>query len=829
MTPIRVFRLGMQRLWRDGRGGELHLLLVAMVLAVGAVASVGFFADRVERSLTGEAAQLLGGDLLLVSDHPWPDALLDEARGHGLRAIRSWSFTSMALAGGKAELAGVKAVQDGYPLRGALRIAPAPNVPDREGWGPLPGSVYVDARLAGLLGIAPGQSLHLGDATLRLAAILTFESDRGANFFAFVPRLMMNAADLPATGLIQPGSRINYQLALAGPEPAVNAFRRSVTPRLARGERLESIDNAQPEVRRALERAARFLRLAAMLAVVLAAVAIGLAVRRYVERNLDGCAVLRCLGARSGTVLGVLLSEFLVFGLAASLLGAALGFAVQEAIVGMLKNILPARLPAPGPFPLLLALGVGLVVAIGFVLPQLMRMRHVPTVRVLRREWAGERGAVAYWLFGAGSLSVLMLVLAGEWRLGLTVLGGFALAAAMYAALAVAGFSLLAHVRTGAGVGWRLGLAHLRRRGATSVLQAVALALGLTALLILGVSRGELLDAWQARVPADAPNRFIINVQPDQVDPVHEYFRTSGLVPPTLLPMVRGRLVARNDVAVSAADFQADRARRLVEREFNLSWATRLPEGNRVVAGDWDAAGAVQGWSVEEGLAETLHLKLGDRLVFEIGGRRVAAPITNLRRLEWDSMRVNFFVIGPPQLLKDFPASYIASLHVKPGEAARLDAMVQRFPNVTLIDVGAILRQFRGLLAQLAGAVQFVFGFALLAGIVVLWAAIASTHDERAHEIAVLRALGARRAQLRAALAAEFGILGALAGIIAALGAAAITAVLAKWVFELDYVPNLPATGLVVLVACAGVLLAGLQGTRRLLRTEVLAALRAAG
>ncbi len=817
-----IVRLGMQRLWRDWRGGELHLLLLAMVLAVGAVASVALFADRLERSLTREAAQVLGGDLLLVSDQPWPEPVRREAHAAGLQTAQSWSFTSMAFAGDHAELAGVKAVEDGYPLRGQLRTAPGLNRPDQASKAPPPGSVFVDERLASRLALAPGQRLQLGDASLQVAAVLTFESDRGASFFAFVPRLMMNAADLPATGLIQEGSRVRYRLAVAGPAEAVDAFRRSIAPRLERGQHLESIENAQPEVRGALEKAARFLRLAAMLAVVLAAVAIGLAVRRYVERNLDGCAVLRCLGAKSGTVLGLLLAEFMTFGLLASAAGVALGFAVQALLARMLAGLLPATLPAAGWQPVALALAVGLTLLIGFVLPQLMRMRSVSTLRVLRREWRGADAALAYWLFGAASLAVLMFALAGEWRLGATVLGGFAAATLIYGALAGLGLALLGRLPRGGGAGWRLGLVHLKKRGATSVVQIVSLALGLTALLILTVSRGELLDAWRARVPDDAPNRFIINVQQDQVDPVHEYFRSAGLPPPLLQPMVRGRLVTRNGTPVGPDDYQVDRARRLVEREFNLSWAAQLPEGNRVAAGRWSG----EGWSVEEGLAKTLGLALGDRLAFEVGGRRIEAPVTSLRRLEWDSMRVNFFVIAPPSLLSEFPASYISSFHLAPAAAPLVDRLVRDFPNVTVIDVEAVLRQFQQLLEQLAGGVQLVFGFALLAGVTVLWAAIASTHDERAFELAVLRTLGARRPQLRAALAAEFGALGILSGTVAALGAVAITAALARWVLELDYVPNLPALALVVAASLLGVLLAGLQGTRRLLRLEVMTAIR---
>ena len=825
--------LAWRMLLRDLRAGELHLLGIAMVIAVASVTSVSFFTDRLSQALTREANQLLGGDLLLVADHAFRPEFREEAKRRGLQVLGSTSFTSMASSESGAQLAGVKVVEPGHPLRGSLRIAPGLNQPDRPTRDiPAPGEAWLDERLTSALGVKPGDEIGLGSSCFRVGAVLTFESDRGANFFSLVPRLMMRADDLAATGLVQVGSRIAYRLHVAGEPEAVADFQSWARPRLAKGESLEDIRNARPEVKNALDRAQSFLRLAALLAVVLAAVAVGLSARRFMQRHLDGCAVMRCLGARQGRISRLFLAEFLAFGLAASTLGSALGYAVQIGIEKLLAGLLNGALPAPSAWPLAYGFGVGLALLGGFVAPHLVRLADVPTLRVLRREWGGTgSGTAASYAVGAATLAALMFWMAADLRLGAAVLGGFAGALGFYALAARLVLAGAGRVRSAGGAGWRHGVASLQRRLGGSLVQAVALGIGITALLLLTLTRNELMANWRATVPPDAPNRFVINIQPDQVEPMRRFFAEKGLPVPKLLPMVRGRLVAVNGALVGAENYSEDRARRLVEREFNLSYMASLPEGNRVVEGAWFAAGGrgAPMFSVEQGLAETLGLKLDDLLAFEIAGNRVEARITSLRKLDWDSMRVNFFVVAPPGVLDDFPASYITSFNLKPEQAGAVNELVAAFPNLTVIDVAGVLRQVSTVIEQLAGAVQFVFLFALLAGAVVLFAALEATHDERQYELAVMRTLGARNRQLRSALLAEFAVLGATAGLLGGLGASAIGYALAHFVFRLPLEPNftVPLVGLVG--GIAGVMLAGYLGTFRALRIPALQSLRALG
>jgi len=823
---MNVLRLAWRMLVRDWRAGELTVLGLALVLAVAALTSVSFLADRVQQGVILQSHQLLGGDLLLSADHPWRDEFRAEARRRNLQLAESASFASMVSAGEATQLAEIKAVSDNFPLRGSLRIAPNLNAPDAvTDRVPASGEAWPDERLTQALGT---QRIRLGAAELAASTVLTLDPDRGINAFALAPRLLINIADLPATQLVQPGSRITWRLHVAGDTTDVRSFKEWAEKQLGRGERLEGLDNARPEVRNLIERAGRFLRLAALLTVVLAAVAVGLATDRYLRRHLDGCAVMRCLGASSGRILLVHGGEFASFGLLATALGCLAGYVVQLVLQLALAGFLSGDLPPPSWRPWFHGLLVGLTLMIGFVLPPLLRLRRVPTVRVLRREWDGaEPGLLAAYGLGIALLALLMLWVAGEARLGAIVIGGFALAVLLYGGVARL---LIVAGRRGRGASfdpWRLGFANLRRRWRGTVVQAVALGLGLTTLLLLGIARDDLMASWKSRVPADAPNRFVINLQADQRDAFAAFFVARGLPEPVTEPMVRGRLTAVNSQSRRHATYADERAQRLAEREFNLSWKSALPPGNQVVAGKWYGNDTSPQFSVEVGLAETLDFKLGDELTFEVAGVPLSARITSLRKLDWDSMRVNFFVVAPPGLLEPYPVSYITSFHLPADRATLVGELVRAFPNITVIDVAAVVRQLQDSLDQVTRAVQALFGLALIAGLMVLYAALQATSDERQRELAVMRALGARRRQLRQVLVAEFMALGATAGMLAGLGAAGIGWALGRFAFQLPYLPSpwLPIAGMAA--GALGVVAAGLWATRGAVRKPVSAQLLA--
>ena len=823
-------KLALRFLLREWRAGELHILLLALAVAVAAVTTVSFFTDRVRQALATQANQLLAADLVIISDHPLQPDREAKARELGLNVAHTVAFPSMVVADARTQLAEVKGVSAGYPLRGRLAVSTTTFAPEQSvEAGPAAGQAWADARLMQQLGLQVGSVIEVGGMRLPIGAILAKEPDRAGDFFNIAPRLMLNDADLARTGLIQTGSRVSYRLLLAGDQKAIATYRKWVEAHLARGERVEGVADARPEIRAALERAQKYLGLAALVSAVLAAVAVSMASRRFVERNLDGCAVMRCLGASQGRIFRLYLVQFAVLGLLAGALGAGIGLVAQAVLADLLRGQMAVELPAPGLLPLGEGVLIGMTLLLAFGLVPLTRLTRVPTLRVLRRELAPPtRLGLAGYVLGAAAIAALLLWKAGDRMLGLYVgagLVGVLLAAWLAAWLLV---HAVAALRGRAHGVWFYGLANVTRRRQSSLLQIIAFSLGLMALLLLTLVRSDLLASWQQSLPADAPNRFVINMQPDQIAPAKAFFAQHGLTAPEIYPMVRGRLVSINDRPVFAKNYADERSQRLVEREFNLSWAAQARADNRIVAGRfWRDGQAPAQWSVEEGIAQRLGLHLGDTLVFDVAGKPIQATVSNLRKVDWDSMRVNFFVVGTPGLLANEPASYITSFYLPQGKEQVLDELVRQFPNLTVIDVAAIMRDVRSIMERVAQAVEFVFLFTLLAGLVVLYAAVVATRDERVYEAAVMRTLGARRRQLQAAQWIEFAVVGALAGLLAATGAVAVAWVLSKQVLNLPFTLN-PLIWLVgVGAGSVGVALAGVLATRRVLNEPPLAALRA--
>ena len=830
MSIMNTLRLAWRLLSRDWRAGELRVLLAALILAVASVGTVGFFTDRVKGALTRQANLLLGADLLLSGDRPLADDFLGEARARGLAAVPAIKFNSMvqtAGGAGAAVLVDVKAVAAGYPLRGAILLADPADPAGRVAHGvPPPGEVWIDTRLAARLDAHPGTRIAVGESTLTVGAIVQQEPEVTSGLLALGPRLMMNLDDVAATRLLQPGNRASYRLLVAG--DAVSAFRDWAQAHLQRGQRLESIRDLRPEVRQTLERAEQFLGLAALVAVMLAAVAVALAASRYLRRHLDAAAMMRCLGAPQRQILSLFALQFLVLGLIASVAGCALALGGQQLLIVLLGGVVSADLPPPGAWPALAAAASGVVLLFGFALPPLFALSRVPPLRVLRRDLGMPRagGWVGYAL-GAAAIALLIGWEAQDAKTAAIMIAGIAALLAVAGAIAWSLISLLRHLPQ-RGYSWRYGLANLRRRPLASSLQIGALGLGLMALLLLTLVRGDLMRNWRASLPADAPNVFLINILPDQVDGMQALLKRELATDVPLYPMVRGRLVAVNDVPVDSTRMTDARARRLAEREFNLSWMRELPRSNRVVAGQWWQAGETGGMSLEDGIAETLGVKIGDVLTYDVVGTRISARVESLRKVDWDSFRVNFFALFPPGALDGLPTTYIAAARA-PANPAWLNGLLANFPNVLAIDVGELLHQVSAIIEQVARAVEFVFLFTLAGGVLVLEAAIAATQDERMFDAAVLRTLGASRRQLTAAQLAEFLALGMLAGLVAAGGATATAYVLADRVFHIPFGWNGWLWVIGIVGGALGVAAAGWLGTRATLRQPPLALLRQFG
>jgi len=836
-----VWALAWRQLARDFRAGELRLLVVAVMLAVAALTAVGFFADRINTGLARDARQMLGGDAIVASDQPTPPAFAAKAKELGLNTATTAGFPSMGRApdekGGASRLVAIKAVSETYPLRGQLRLnRGAGSAETRVARAPERGTAWVDPALLDALALKVGDPLLVGDASLRIVEVIVAEPDRGAGFMSFAPRVLINALDLPATALIQPASRVTYRLAVAAPGGGDAPVRQFVAwadaqikAHSLRGLRIESLANGRPEMRQTLDRAEKFLNLVALLAALLAAVAVGIAARDFASRHLDDCAMLRVLGQPQRSIALQYLIEFGAVGGLASAAGVALGFTVHFVFVMLLAGLVDSALPPPTAWPALFGVGVGFTLLLGFGLPPVLQLAQVPPLRVIRRDVGALKPAsIAVLAAGAIGFVALLLAVSSDLKLGLIAVGGFAAAVALFALMSWLAVMLLRRAVPEARAPRWLVLAtrQIAARPAFAVLQVSALSVGLLALVLLVLLRTDLISSWRQATPPDAPNRFVINVQPEQGESFKQALADAGVKQFDWFPMIRGRLVAINGKAVSVDDQPDERAKRLLDREFNLSHGATLPPHNEVSGGQWKAeeANAV---SVEEGLAKTLGLKLGDSLRFDVGGASAEGRITSLRKVDWSSMRVNFFVMFPTSQMNEVAVSYIAAFRA-PATPGFDNALSRGFPNITNIDVSASISQIQGVLDQVIRAVEFLFGFTLAAGLVVLFAAITATREARAREFAVMRALGASGRLLGQVQRAELLGVGALAGVLASVAAMAVGWALARWVFEFTWAPSpwVPLAG-----GAAGALLAlaaGWWGLREVLRRPVVETLRMA-
>lgn len=833
---------------RDWRAGELRFLLIALIVAVAALSAVGFFVDRMRSGLERDAHQLLGADLLVNADFPIEPAWRAEAVRRGLLLADTVAFPSMAQSGqggqSVALLSAIKAVSPGYPLRGRLKLSTSA-ARAAEGIGattsatPAPGTVWVDPGLLDALKTRVGGVVTVGERNFTIAQLIVSEPDRGTGFINFAPRVMLALGDLASTALVDNSSRVTYRMQVAAPSAddtaEVAQYEKWLKARIAasgtRGVRLESLETGRPEMSSTLERADRFLSLVGLLSALLAAVAVAMAARRFMLRHLDACAMLRCLGLTQNQVTVMYLTEFTLVGLAGSAIGVLAGFGGHMVLLELLGKLVAADLPPVSASPALQGIATGMLLLVGFALPPVLQLRNVPHNRVIRRELAAPKPmALATYGTGACVFVALLFWQAGEARLALLTALGFLGGFAVFALVGWLGLASLKRLRGAIDLqAWRFAVTSLQRRPGATLVQIVSLALGLMALLLLTVVRGDLMQAWRSATPPDAPNRFIINIMPDQKAGVEQRLAAAQVRDVVLYPMIRGRLTAVGGRPITATTYADEKARRLANREFNLSAMRDMPESNQIVEGKWydDKPGVAEA-SVEQGIAKTLRLKLGDMLRFDIGGQIVEAKVTSLRKLEWGSMRANFFVIINPAAMQGTAQTFMTAFRLPPQSANFGNELARDYPNLTLVDVSGIIKQLQDVLDQVVTAVEFLFGFTLASGVLVLYAALMGSQDERTREAGLLRALGATRRQLAHAQWIEFSLIGGLSGLLAASGAAALGWALATWQFKFawSFSPGVWLAGLVAGVVCA--IIGGWLGLRKVLRQPPLQTLREA-
>jgi putative ABC transport system permease protein len=805
--------LALRNLVRDLRSGELAVLMLALLVAVASLTAVGFFTSRIGRAVEQQAGEVLAADLRLRSARPLEQGYDREAARRGLRVARVEMMPSVVFHGDESSLVTLRAVSAGYPLRGRVKTTDRPFgkgvVTDDV---PAPGEAWADSRLLAKLGADVGARLDVGATSVRVSRVLDYRPDQGSGFADLSATLMINLADLAATELVQPGSRVTRAVLFAGEPAAVEQFADWLESNKRPGERLQSIADASPQIRASADRAGRFLSLASLVSVLLSAIAVAMAAQRYARRHLDTVALMKCMGASQALVQLHTVAQLVVIGVVTAVVGTVIGYFAQTGIAWLLRDLLRGELPPPSVDAFWLGVVTAVVVLVGFALPPLLQLRRVPPGRVLRRDLEPPplRYAVVYGL-AIGAVLALLYWIVRDPRLVGYVAGGLG---ATFLLLAVAGWLLvrtLAPLRRGVGIAWRYGLANIVRRGRDSIVQIVAFGLGFTVLLLLGLVRDDLLRDWRASLPADAPNYFMINIRPDEGERVRNFFDRAGFPSTELVPMLRARLTEIDGRSVDALQFASDRASEFVEREANLTWSAALGPGNTIVAGRWwpPAGPAEPEVSVESEYAETLGLGLGDTLTYDIAGETVTGRITSLREVRWDTFKPNFFVVFSPGVLDDVTGTLITSVHVRPEQRPALIELVREFPEVTIIDIEAMLAQVRDVMDKASLAVQYVFLFTLAAGLMVLLAAVQATRDERRYESAMLRTLGATRSVVFQGVAAEFVVLGALAGLLAAGGATGVGWLLARRVFDLEYSPD---PWIWVIGVLGGALLVGVAG-----------------
>lgn len=819
--------LALRLLWRDARSGELSLLVIALIIAVSSSTAISLFADRLHRTMNTQAAEFLAADLVITSSSLIPAPWLEKAEALNLKQARTAEFSTVLLENEEVLLAGVKAVSNNYPLRGYLKTIESDYTKESlKTQGPAMGEAWVDKRVLSALKLELGNALVVGEKSLSISQLITYEPDKRGDLYSLSPRVMINDVDLPATKVLQPGSHVHYFFQFSGAASSLADFSAWVKPQLGVSQRLMDIHEDRPELGSALSRAERYLGLSSIIVILIAGVAIAMSTRRYSERHFNATAILRCLGCKQNEILALYLYQFLALGLVACAIGSTLGWFTQEALFHLLRDLLPAKVANPSFIAVVLGFLTGLAILIGFALPPLLRLKKVSPLRVLRRDL--EPLSSSAWLVYGLALTLISLLI---WRytqdlnMMLTIIGGALLTTLVSGALLYVLLLQLRKVLPHVGLSWRIGLQGVLINPVVSVGQILAFSITLLAMILSFTVRNDLLADWQQQLPDNAPNHFAINIFAEQVVPFEQLLKQKNIPAAQFYPVVRGRLVGINDTPVQQIVSKDSQGERATHRDLSLTWGDKLPEDNKTIAGQWgDAeAGLV---SIESQLAKSLNVAMGDKLTFSIGSEQVEAVVSHIRSVQWDTMKPNFYMVFSAQTLVDYPTTYITSFYLSAANKNVLNDLVKQFSSITVLEVDAMLKQFKTILTQLTAAINYLLYFALLAGFTVLFAAVYSTLDSRISEGALMRTLGANRTLLRKAHLVEFSLIGLASGVIAVLMSEMIAFALYTYVLHLNFQLSIVMWLVVPLISAVCVTLAGLWGVKEAVNQPPMQVLR---
>ena len=785
-----MLKLAFHQLLAQYKSGDLRVLLFALILAISSITAVNFFTYRISAHLNSQGGLLIGGDLAVIADHAITPNYLIIAKQNAVQLATTVEFASMAINGEKNQLAEIKALSAGFPLRGNFDIQIKQNVaPQTVTTTPNIGEVWLEPRLANALNIVIGDTVELGAKQFKVAALLTREPSRGGEMFSIAPRLMMNMNDVAATQLVQFGSRVKYQLLVAGSAQNIALFSAKATPLLQRGERIEDVKTARPEIKSALDKADVFLNLSALVSVILSIVAMLLASAPFVTRAQETAGLLRCFGASAANIQVVMLWQVLLLAMIGGIIGCALGFALQYSLAYFAAQLFLESLPPANLTPIFIGLVLSVSLLFALLLPHIFALKSIPTQRILRQDIILNSTAVWLQILPISAVvMMIILLLANSLKIALAFIAGMLGISVLAGLLAFVIAKLLLQLKvSNQSIGF--GLANLNRRLGLSITQMIGFSLGAMVLILLMLLKNDLLNAWQTSMPINAPNRFVINIQAEQIPALKAFAMNNQMASPQVFAMIRGRLTAINNKPITPETYADERAKRTVAREFNLSSAAVMQDDNTLLQGSWwrveDADKPYI--SLEEGIAKTLNIHLNDVLEYDIAGSKIALTVTSIRKVNWDSMRANFFALTPPNTLKDYPGSYMTAFYLPKQSENSLNKLVQQFTNFTVIDVANLLTQIRDVMQKMQLAISVVFGFCIMAGLAVLYAALIATRSVRIQESALLRILGASRRQVSISMLTEFACIGAVAAIIATCFASGLAYYLSRFILDISY------------------------------------------
>ena len=807
--------------WRDWKSGELRILIIALWIAIGGLTGVTLLVDRIDRGVTREASQVLGADLVMDSPRPIDPQFMQHAQSLGLRTSETLIFSSVVVANDQFNLATIKATDAYFPLAGELLIG---DKAYEEGLAvvgaPPEGEVWISSRLFQLFDLSIGDTVEIGVHEFSVTGVVITEPG-GMSFFDFSPTIFMSLSDVDKTEIIQPGSRLTYLLDFAGEESALTEFSEWTEDKLDSTQDIYGAAAGSPALGSALGRAKNYLDLSGVLGLLLGGIAIAIAANRYAFRHFDHCALLGCIGLRRNQIVWIYSLVLLLAGVLGSLLGITTGYLINESLVYTLGDLLPDEIPAPNTITFVIGFVTGLVVLLGFSLPAMMRIRSIVPIRVLRKDI--EPMTVKNWVTIMIALATLGLVLLWYAR-NLTLVSAIIVGGSLLTAislLASVGFLKLA-ARTGKhrSIAFKYGIGHLLRHRSSSLIQISAFGLTLTLILTILLMRNELIEDWQAQLPTDAPNHFMVNILPEEVEPLKGMFQENNIVSADVFPMIRGRITAINNMTPDEFLGEDKNKHNSLERDLNLTWSNQLAASNTLLEGTWSMeAGPEVLISIEEEMATEVGLTLGDQITFDIAGQLITAEINSIRKVDWDSFEPNFYVIFNDQALVELPSTYITSFYMTPQQKPLLNDIVRQFPTVSVIELDIIMAEVRGVLDKATVAVEVVLVFIVFAGIAVLFATTLSSLDEKLYESAILKTLGANRGFVSKTIFVEYCMLGVLSGLLAAIASEGLAFALYEFVFKIDWKLHYwlwlvaPILGLLIIVP------AGVLGNRPVLST----------